>query len=219
MYLLFKDYTKEDLSIAIFVVILLGITLVLLRPFNDTESISGQVVKAPSSGVIGFSVIIVAIIVLIIGFLIGFKNRKNEIKQKFEKKVVEEKKIVTEPLPHFEEVHEHAIDHELDESVHTEVTEVPKIELPPIETKVVSAQVIDVPKEKQFYLHNGEVIKNLEELKQKIKSMPDDIFYYHVAADHNHFADWVIGVFNEEGLSQKLRLAKNKQEFETALNN
>lgn len=68
-----------------------------------------------------------------------------------------------------------------------------------------------------FKLENGKTIESVKALRDYIKEMPDDMFNNHVGADYNHFADWIQGVFQEEGLAQKMRSAHSKDEISSLL--
>ena len=68
----------------------------------------------------------------------------------------------------------------------------------------------DCRPETSFWVNNGPVIKNLNELPVALKSMNDDQFSHHISHDKNDFARWVDEVIGDHELSQTLAKAKSK---------
>lgn len=66
---------------------------------------------------------------------------------------------------------------------------------------------------KAFKLEDGTALTSVLELKEYLPGMPEDIFSKHVGQDYNHFADWVNGVFHDEGLASKIREAHSKEDL------
>jgi predicted metal-dependent HD superfamily phosphohydrolase len=62
----------------------------------------------------------------------------------------------------------------------------------------------DVSVEKRFWCHDGRYLKNLEELKDALKQMTDEVFQYHSNADKTDFSNWVSDVIGDRKLSQDL---------------
>ncbi|MFP4567442.1 MAG: hypothetical protein ACLFN8_00710 [Candidatus Woesearchaeota archaeon] len=71
---------------------------------------------------------------------------------------------------------------------------------------------------KHFNLSNGETISSIRELKEKLKSMSDAVFYHHVNDHRNDFANWVDHVFHNNELANKLREARSKDDLLRILN-
>jgi hypothetical protein len=63
----------------------------------------------------------------------------------------------------------------------------------------------DVPQEKQFWCHNGQVLKSLSELESALRDMSDEVFRHHANESNNDFSNWVRDVFGDEKLSNDLR--------------
>lgn len=72
--------------------------------------------------------------------------------------------------------------------------------------------ITEAPAGQEFFVHNGPILKTLEELAAAIPSMPDEIFEYHTRPRGNDFARWVKEVFGKSRLSEKLEKAATKEE-------
>lgn len=70
---------------------------------------------------------------------------------------------------------------------------------------------MEVPHEKKFFLCNGEVIHDLHDLMEKLKTMDDNHFRHHVNAERNDFANWVRDVFMNKKLARDLARVKTKE--------
>src|SRR3989338_3253409 len=75
-----------------------------------------------------------------------------------------------------------------------------KKDIPDIKSQPVTMQLSDnivqhikvnfsenAPEEKAFYLNNGKIIWNINELKGELNQMDNNTFYHHVTPDHNDF--------------------------------
>lgn len=69
-----------------------------------------------------------------------------------------------------------------------------------------------------FILNNGRVLKNVFELANSLSSMDDATFSYHVNSDKNDFANWIRGVFEDNGLADKVQKAGDKEEIAKVIN-
>jgi hypothetical protein len=69
----------------------------------------------------------------------------------------------------------------------------------------------DAPVEKYFILCNGKPVKNIKELAEVMETLEDHVFNHHVRPEHNDFSAWVMDIFNDVELAQKLADAKDKQ--------
>ena len=69
----------------------------------------------------------------------------------------------------------------------------------------------DVPGDKQFWVHDGPALKNLQELADALRSMNDGIFNYHVNNEKNDFSSWVRDVIGYEKLANELTYSKSKE--------
>lgn len=70
-----------------------------------------------------------------------------------------------------------------------------------------------------FWLADGRALRSLRELADALPSLRDDLWNHHVTPEKNDFADWVRDVFHEYRLSEALRRAKSRQEFQQILYN
>ncbi len=68
-----------------------------------------------------------------------------------------------------------------------------------------------------FYVHNGEVLKNLLDLADSLETMPNNVFIYHVNEQKNDFANWVKDVLGEPVLAEELYLIKEKDKTQVAV--
>lgn len=67
-----------------------------------------------------------------------------------------------------------------------------------------------VDTKKFFYLKDGKALKSIPDLVAALDKMSDDVFNFHVAKDHNHFANWLKDVFKEEHLSDAMKKVRSK---------
>jgi hypothetical protein len=68
-----------------------------------------------------------------------------------------------------------------------------------------------------FWLKDGNVLKNLHELKNCLEHIPNEVFQHHVNKEKNDFFNWVEGVFKDKKLSSALKKAKTKATMHKAL--
>ena len=72
----------------------------------------------------------------------------------------------------------------------------------------------DVAPEKQFWVHDGPVLKSLADLSSALKEMSDDTFSYHLNASKNDFANWIKDVIEDTDLTSSIARVKTKKSFE-----
>lgn len=77
-------------------------------------------------------------------------------------------------------------------------------------------QVLDFNKALNF--SNGLTITSLQELVDVMPNINGPTFKHHVTPEKNDIADWIEKNFNDKELADKLRTAKNNQEYVTILN-
>ncbi|HLD04957.1 MAG TPA: DUF5752 family protein [Candidatus Nanoarchaeia archaeon] len=70
---------------------------------------------------------------------------------------------------------------------------------------------MEIPPEKRFFLCNGEVLSDVHELMERLKTMDDDVFKYHVNAERNDFANWIRDVFEDKKLAREIARIKIKE--------
>ena len=71
----------------------------------------------------------------------------------------------------------------------------------------------DVLLEDYFELASGIEIKNLRELANAIKSMKKNDFDLHVTKSRNDFAEWVMEVYFDDKLTEKLLRCRDKEKM------
>ena len=69
-----------------------------------------------------------------------------------------------------------------------------------------------INKDQYFYLKNGNMIKDIEELAKVMDQLEDEIFYHHVSDERNDFANWIHHVFEEAELAKQLLESKRDKE-------
>ena len=69
----------------------------------------------------------------------------------------------------------------------------------------------DCSSESCFWVNNGPVVKNLEELYSSLSSMSNETFMHHVNKEKNDFSIWVKGVLGDKKLADDLMKSKTKQ--------
>ena len=68
----------------------------------------------------------------------------------------------------------------------------------------------DAAPEQCFWVNNGPILKNLEELANTIPQMSDETFKHHVNNEKNDFSAWVNDVIGDKKLANDLLSSKNK---------
>ncbi len=69
----------------------------------------------------------------------------------------------------------------------------------------------DVPQGKEFFMHDGTALRNLEELREEIKFMSEEDFRRYVNDEKNDFANWIEYVIGDKELADRLRLTKDRE--------
>jgi hypothetical protein len=64
--------------------------------------------------------------------------------------------------------------------------------------------------EQCFWVSDGQILKNLEELASALKAMHQDLFTYHAKGKNNDFADWVEHVLADEACAADLRKTRSQ---------
>ncbi len=68
----------------------------------------------------------------------------------------------------------------------------------------------DVAPEQCFWVNNGPILKNIEELANTLPGISDDIFQHHVNSEKNDFSNWIRDVVGDQKLANDLLSSKNK---------
>lgn len=70
----------------------------------------------------------------------------------------------------------------------------------------------DVPEDKVFWSHDGQMYRNLNELAQGLANMNDETYMYHANEAKNDFARWVQDVIGDRDLAFDLENTTSRQE-------
>jgi hypothetical protein len=65
--------------------------------------------------------------------------------------------------------------------------------------------------EQCFWVNNGPILKNLDELSSALPAMNDDTFSHHANNEKNDFSNWVKDVFGDQRLANDLLSSKNRE--------
>ncbi len=68
----------------------------------------------------------------------------------------------------------------------------------------------DVPSEQCFWVNNGPILKNLDELAGMLPELSDEIFHHHVNSEKNDFSSWIKDAIGDQKLANDLLSSKNK---------
>ncbi|MBN2251144.1 MAG: hypothetical protein JW724_03605 [Candidatus Altiarchaeota archaeon] len=75
----------------------------------------------------------------------------------------------------------------------------------------------DVPPEKSFWVSNGWVVRNMEELPGALENMSDETFAYHLNREKNDFSAWVREVVGDKMLASTLQMVKSRKSATDAI--
>lgn len=81
----------------------------------------------------------------------------------------------------------------------------------------IHSTLIEIDPSKYFYLQNGDVLRDLKDLKYSFDNISEETFRFHVNEAKNDFANWVLYVFEEKELAEKLANCMTKQQFKSVL--
>ena len=68
----------------------------------------------------------------------------------------------------------------------------------------------DVPQEYVFWCCDGQILKNLKQLRDAFSVMSEDTFAYHVNEAKNDFSNWVKDIIKDEVLASDMLKATSK---------
>jgi len=69
----------------------------------------------------------------------------------------------------------------------------------------------DAAPEQCFWVNNGPVLKNLEELANALPDMNDETFNHHVNSEKNDFSSWIKDIIGDNKLANDLLSSKSKE--------
>lgn len=73
--------------------------------------------------------------------------------------------------------------------------------------------VCDVPSENYFFVCDGHALKNVLELRDKIKNIDEHTFRHHVNESKNDFSNWINDVIKDKKLADDIKKATSPQEI------
>lgn len=86
-------------------------------------------------------------------------------------------------------------------------------------TKDEAAEYLcDVAPEQCFWINNGPILKNLNELTSALQNIDDSTYRYHANSEKNDFSKWVSEVIGDQKLANDLLSSKNKESAAKKIN-
>ena len=76
----------------------------------------------------------------------------------------------------------------------------------------------DASPEQSFWVNNGHVLKNLNELADLIPQMNDGAYSYHANKDKNDFSKWINDIIGDKKLANDLLSSKSRDSAAKKLN-
>ena len=64
-----------------------------------------------------------------------------------------------------------------------------------------------------FYTCDGNQLKSLKEFFDVLPEMQDSVFSHHVNGERNDFANWIINIFQNSDLGNKIQSSQTKKEM------
>ena len=68
----------------------------------------------------------------------------------------------------------------------------------------------DVAPEQCFWVNNGPILKNLDELANAMPDLSNDTFYHHVNSEKNDFSSWIRDAIGDQALANDLLSSKDR---------
>lgn len=93
-----------------------------------------------------------------------------------------------------------------------------KKQVPNLTFMALGSDNIVIEPSEYFLLNNGEKIRSLNELRDKINTIDESTFNYYVTKQKNDFSNWIKNVFNKPFLANSL-IGKSKNEMYILLDN
>ena len=71
----------------------------------------------------------------------------------------------------------------------------------------------DVNPEHNFWVSDGSILKNINDLLFALKKMKKNVFQAHVNKEKNDFANWINDIIKDEKLAKELYKVKDKKKI------
>lgn len=68
----------------------------------------------------------------------------------------------------------------------------------------------EVPPDQRFWVNNGPILRNLEDLANFLPNIKDEAFRHHVNRDKNDFSTWINDVIGDKALANELVSSKSR---------
>ena len=68
----------------------------------------------------------------------------------------------------------------------------------------------NVPEQYVFYVHDGRILRNMDDLNTALGTMPDETYAYHANEQKNDFSNWVKDIIGDEKLARDLNRAVSR---------
>ncbi|MBI2653243.1 hypothetical protein HYX02_00380 [Candidatus Woesearchaeota archaeon] len=65
--------------------------------------------------------------------------------------------------------------------------------------------------EQCFWVNNGPILKNIEELADTLPQMSDETYIHHVNSEKNDFSKWISDVIGDQKLANDLLSSRDKE--------
>lgn len=76
-----------------------------------------------------------------------------------------------------------------------------------------------VAPEQCFWINNGPILKNLEELAAALPDISNESFHHHVNKEKNDFSNWISDIIGDKKLANELLSSKSKDSMLKKLRN
>ena len=77
----------------------------------------------------------------------------------------------------------------------------------------------DVPEEYVFRCCDGQILRNMKELGDALKTMTDGTYVFHANTEKNDFTNWVRDVIKDDMLAKDLQKATNQAQADKLVAN
>ncbi|MBI2659453.1 hypothetical protein HYX05_05140 [Candidatus Woesearchaeota archaeon] len=65
--------------------------------------------------------------------------------------------------------------------------------------------------EQCFWVNNGPILKNMEELANALPDMSNETFHHHVSSEKNDFSNWLKDIIGDNKLANDLLSSRSKE--------
>ncbi len=77
--------------------------------------------------------------------------------------------------------------------------------------KSTATAMANAPDDKRFWVSDGKVLRNVNDLYGALKAMSDGTFRHHVNKEKNDFAKWLREVLKESRLARQIKRVKTRE--------